>query len=272
MKKGFLTGLAVLAFAGSTWAAPLFEPFLKIDLNGESGPTQATWEGWNFVRTPLTNTFSNSFVTSEGTISVTIVGINNAGSRPQSRNRSGPDGGDDQYFSNMYRDFLYVPHDSAVGLGRDYFQITISGLAPNANYEITVFNYDQNHSPLEKADTKRMAWGVVNPAAWLDENFGAGQSYQPGEFEKRPPVIAVVPMAGPWPSDPVVNNPYAYAGSFWLPSDSTGTLTFYGWADLLDWEGTQHAPLNGLWVGVPEPASLALLAAGSLLIGLRRKV
>jgi hypothetical protein len=226
---------------------PNVTPFLSVDLNGNHGPTQEGWAAWNFDLAPTTNTFSNTF----GAVNATLTAINNAGANPGSRNRV--QAIDSFFYGDMYTDLVFIAHDSAVGLGRDYIALQLSGLTPNRPYEVTVYNFDAFHDPQH---TKWMAWSIENPAAWLDANVGEGESYQPtnsgpnpGVYKNPIPTLGRIRMGGPWPSDPVVNDRYAYSGSYYVTADSTGSLAVYGWADLDAWDGSQHGLLNGFGIG-----------------------
>jgi len=277
------TGL--LAFAVNAGAAPIYPTFLQVDVNGDGGPTQTSWDPWAIVRTPATNTFNNAF----GAVSVKLTAVSFSSTLPQSRNRGGPSGGNDVYLSNVYKDFVYIPHSSNAGLGMDYLELEFSGLAAG-QYEFTMFSYDEAH---DNAALKYMAWsdeatiGYNGPAAYLTNN-GYATGYpptndnpDPGTYKNPVPLpmksdgsgIARTSMAGPWPSDPAIQNAYQYATSILVSSDGVNPVRLYGWADLDAYTGTQHAPLNGFSIGrVPEPTSIALfgLGFGVLLIGRRK--
>ena len=234
-----------LALGDRSYAAPSNTPFLNVDINGGTGPAQTTypagwldpWLSWDFQTTPATNTFSNTF----GSVDVTLTAINYESFLPQSRDRSGPDGGNDTFLSNMYEDFVLISHSNSVGLGWDYFEIMFSGLNVETEYEITVWNYDENHYGDQAG--KFMAWGIDDPNGY--------DTYSPGEVPNAS-YLARAPMAGNRPSDPNVDDAYYYSGSFNVTTDISGDFTIYGWADLNSWDGTHQALLNGFAVGVSD--------------------
>ena len=115
----------------------------------------------------------------------------------------------------------------------------------NTNYEVTVWNYDQNVS----ATGNYMAWGVVAPTN--------NPNYQPvvggGGLT---PKLARVPMTGPWPSNLPGDGSdtnlqlYAYAGTFYVTADGSGNASIYGWNDS-DTYGSQQASLvDGFALGI----------------------
>src|SRR5690606_31388833 len=148
------------------------------------------------------------------------------------------------FFNNVHRDFVFVGHTASTGLGRDFIRLEISGLLPGT-YEFTGWNYDDSHSD---AALKFAAWtdmntlgGADGPAAWLDTNVGAGQSYQPTNqgtpgYKNPIPTLARTTMTGGWPSNFTT---YTYASSFLVTSDGVNPVVLYTWADLDDYTGSQ---------------------------------
>ncbi|MBN2020511.1 MAG: hypothetical protein JW749_09825, partial [Sedimentisphaerales bacterium] len=259
MCKKILTVAAIILCVSISsvpaWAAPGNTPFLAVDINGSGGPLQTTyptgwpaWEGWSIDYQPMTFTFSNTF----GSISVILTIENYDGVYPQTRNRSDPNGGNDEYLSNLYRDFIYVAHSSSVGWGWDYLQFDFSGLEPNKPYEFTVFNWDAFYTTGDEPP-KHMAWGIECPADY--------PSYQPvvGGGGQAPKLARIL-MSGDDPCDPNILDAFYYSGSFTVKTDGSGEATIYGWADNESWTGSSHAPFNGFAIGkdpnanTPEPS------------------
>jgi len=277
--------LAILLMAlGATQAlaAPSFTPFLAVDINGYNagggqvmGPTATGYEGWEAAEglllppsidwsgggaAGLTRVFS----TSEGNITATMSGV---GVSLGARNR-GANGG---ALGELTQDFVFAQRDFGLGgLGRNYIELTLSGLSPGQQYEVTAFAREPafSNSDSFQAWTDRAALGGLDgPSAWLDANIGAGASYlaAPGGVNNPIPTLVRAQESGPDSSDP-----YAYSASILSFADAGGVVTIYGWADGNDFDpDTQGASLlNGFQIAavIPEPGTLTLVGAG--LIGI----
>ena len=190
------------------------------------------WSSWNIDRTPSGSAFSNTF----DNVVVTITAVNYESILPQSRDRGNQSY--DQYLGYVHRDFLYVSHSTSVGLGWDGFKLEFSGLNANTEYEFTFWNYDDAHGGT--VEDKFMCWGIADPTSY--------PNYQPAE-DPTAPYLARVRMAGNWPADPIVSDPYFYSGSINVTTDASGNATIYGWTDLDSWTGNQHGMINGFAVG-----------------------
>jgi hypothetical protein len=108
-------------------------------------------------------------------------------------------------------------------------------LAPNATYEITVWDFDQAYSD---SGLNYVAWGLQNP-----DPYGTN-TFQPGHDTL--PRLARVPCAGPLPT-----NEYQYAKSLFVTADSNGSVTVYGWEDDDSYDWLMWVPFNGFAIGVP---------------------
>jgi hypothetical protein len=256
--------LAAAVASVPAWAAPHNTPFLAVDINGSGssgdpnppGPLQTaapygwpdwpTWQGWSFTRTLATNTFNKTF----GSVSVTITAINNNGDMPASRNRGDPNGGDDEYLSNMYRDLIYIPCSVAGVWGQDYLQLDFSGLDPNKAYEFTVFDYDAWYGCVSgESGTKYMAWGIECP--------GNYPSYGPvvGGGGLAPKLARVHMYGEDDPCDVNLLDAFYYSGSFAVQTDGSGQATIYGWCDNETMTNSRHAFLNGFAIGFEPNAN-----------------
>lgn len=282
--------LAALLYASPVVATPLYPSFLAVDINGYNagggqaiGPTASGYQGWEMAEglfldpsidignsgaTGLTRVFS----TSQGNITANLVGI-----APNSflgaRNRGANAGA----LSELTQDFVFAQR-GIDGLGRHYFRLTLAGLTPGQQYEVTMFARE----PFNGGVDSFQAWtdlaalgGLDGPGAWLDANFGVGAHYQPtdGGTNNPIPTLARSPTSGPDSSDP-----FAYSASLLSTANASGVLTAYGWADPDSYSGTQTATLlNGFQIGtvsavsVPEPGTLALIGLGFGLVGVGRR-
>lgn len=284
--------VAALAFSTHALAAPLYSPFLAVDINGGQGvygPTQPVqagepanpgWQGWNvndgdlFGTLPITVT--KSFPTAgvaSGSVNVSMTAVGVSGTaRLRSMASSEP-------WGDMQRDFVMTTRNTSGGFGRHYFQFDFSGLDPNKSYEITMFNFDPNSSQTGN-DRGYMAWGIQNPATWLDTNVGTGQSYQPavGGVSNPIPTLARVPDTGPWPSQSGAGGTfsggfYYYSGSFVVTANGAGAASVYGWSDPNSYNSQTASLVNGFQISpVPEPTAIVLVGLGVVgLVANRRR-
>jgi hypothetical protein len=245
IEKHILTAVvSAVAFAMSCWTASATptetNQFLKVDINGGNGPTQAGFLGWAIANPPGATSFTNTF----GGVTVVLEADEyEVEGGVGSRNRAGMSG---EYWANLLNDFFYCPHNASFGWGKDYVALTFSGLAANTNYEITVWNYDEN----DAKSVNFMAWGVVNPRSNPD--------YQPvvggGGLT---PKLARVPMTGVWPSNVSSDTnvqEFVYSGSFYVTTDGSGSARIFGWNDSDLYDQTV-ALVDGFMIGGPSANS-----------------
>jgi hypothetical protein len=242
--------------------APKNTPSLAVDINGSGTssdpnppgelqtaapagwPDWPTWEGWHFDRDPAGGpSWSKTF----GSTTITITGVTDDGSGLHSRNRSDPNGGSDQYISNLYKDFIYVQHSSGVGYGADYMKLDLNGLEPNKPYEFTAFNWDAFAVPGTE-EVKYVAWGLECPCDYPSYGPTVGGGGQA-------PKLARILSGGADPCDPNLLDAFHYSGSFTVKTNGNGEMTLYAWADHDSWDGTQHAPLSGFAIGIDPNAN-----------------
>jgi hypothetical protein len=296
MKKviGWFAVIA-LALNMNAMATPIYTPFVGVDLNGGQGsygPTQAAqsgepagtpaWQGWNvndgdfFVSpTTVTKSFPTAGVAS-GSITVSLTGV---GTSLSARNRTAL--GSTEPWADVQRDFVFANRNTAIGLGRHYLEFDVSGLNPNTSYEFTMFGFDPSSAQTGN-DRGYMAWGVQNPATYLDNNVGSGQSYQPavGGTNNPIPTLARAPITGPSPSQSGAGGTftggfYFYSGSFIVTSNASGNASVFGWNDANSFSSQTISMANGFQIGAtPEPTSIMLLGIGlvAFAAGNRRRV
>jgi hypothetical protein len=272
--------LAVIAMSTPVSAAPSYATPLKIDLNGTTGTslgqTQAGWQGWDFVNSPTTNTFTKAWTIGGSKVSVELKGVKNDGSNPGSRDRLNLP---DTKLGNVHEDIFFVSTTAAgVGLlGLDYIQVSLSMGAAQAGktFGIRTFSWDSAYNTSNDSyNDDYAAWGVVNPST-----NGGYHSYRwddpctPGDengiIKRNIPMLAEWNMQGAPPRKDNTVGAYQYSGYFETTADSTGKVVIYGWFDG-SLQGSYHMPINGLTV-MPEPATVALLGLGGLALLRRRK-
>jgi hypothetical protein len=280
-----------LATVTPSVAAPLFTPFLSVDINGANagggqplGPTEPGYQGWTFYEgfdqfDPNYNPaedWGNSgaagltkvFPTSEGNVTANLIGIAPNSFRG-ARNRG--DNSDAQ--GDMTQDFTFTQR-GVDGFGQTYNKLTLSGLLPNQVYEFTGYARDHFNGGTDsfQAWSDRGYIGADGPGPYMDANFGAGSLYQPapGGVNNPIPTKRRSIISGPAAADP-----YAHAATYRAVSNGSGVLELYMWGDPNTYSGTQTATLlDGFQLGVaPEPTSLAMFAMGlvGMMLAARRR-
>jgi hypothetical protein len=270
--------LVVIAMGTPVSASPTSVTPLRIDFNGEgvgqTNRTQPGWTGWDFDRSPTTNTFTKPITVGGDKMTVELKGVKNDGSNPGSRMRGDQT---NTKLGNVHQDLFFVSNTAAGLLGRDYIQIklTLGGAHANQPYRITAFAWDSAYNTFhDYSNDDYAAWGVVNPSInggyhdwkWNDPCTTDVNEY--GIDKRNVPILARHLMQGPPQSDPGVNA-LTYSSTFDVMADGSGIVTIYGWFDGA-FEGSFHMPINGLIV-VPEPMTVALLGLGGLALLRRRK-
>jgi hypothetical protein len=306
LKLAMCLVVGALMAAAQAVAAPIFAPFLSVDINGYNadggqsiGPTEAGYQGFeagqgifvaaaarwdNSGAAGLTNVYS----TSQGNITVNMVGVAPS-STLLSRNRGANVGG----APALTQDFAGAQR-GLNGFGQNYIRLQITGLTPNQNYEFTGWSRESAFQDPNTVGVQELAsyaaWsdiarlgGVDGPGPWMDANVGAQAVYQPiyatagvaSGYKNPIPTIGRSPVSGP--DSLSASDPYYHSATFMTKTDATGKAVVFVWSDPNGYGGTSQGAslLNGfqLGVNVPEPATLGLAAVGLCgVAGLRRRV
>lgn len=290
MKLKLCASLAfgALMISAQALATPLFTPFLSVDIDaynaggGQSiGLTGAGFQGWEVaeglfldpsIDWPASGAagLTKVFPTGQGNITANLQGIVPNATRG-ARNR----GANTDVLGDLTSDFVFAQRDGAVGFGRNFVRVQLSGLTPGQTYEITAWARDHFNGGADSfeawTDISKLG-GVDGPGAWLDANVAAGASYQPavGGTLNPIPTRARSAVSGPAGADA-----YTYAATFPAVANGSGVAVFYGWADPNSFTGVQGASLlNGFSVGLaPEPASAGMVVMAFLgLSSIRRRM
>jgi hypothetical protein len=288
--------VGALSLATQTVAAPIFAPFLAVDIDGYNadggqsiGPTQAGFQGFTAAQDLFADPSINwpasgaaGLTNVYGPYTVNIKGFPGATGNRAARNRGANAGAQ----GSLTQDFLYAERGTNGGFGQHWFEVTVSGLNPGETYEFTGYSREPFNGGVGEQDASYTAWsdrarlgGLDGPGPWMDANVGPGALYGPvygspadpmtdGIYKNPIPTAVRQRLSGPDSADP-----YAYAATFNTTADGSGVIEVYGWGDPQSFSGTQTVSLlNGFQLAqVPEPASLALVALGMLGLSIWRK-
>lgn len=281
--------LGTLATVSHAVAAPIFTPFLSVDVNGynadggqSKGPTLAGFQDFTAAQDlfadPSINWGSSGaagLTNVYGAYTVNIKGIPGAAGNRAARNRGANAGA----VSDLTQDFVYAERGNNAGFGQHWVKITVSGLIPNQGYEMTAYAREPFNGGVDNNNSSWQAWsdrnrlgGLDGPGLWMDANVGVGALYQPtweatpggptdGIYKNPIPTAVRSRISGPDSADP-----YAYAASLLTKANGSGVIEVYGWGDPQAYSGTQTVSLlNGFQLAqTPEPTSLVLFGLGMM--------
>jgi hypothetical protein len=280
--------VGALMTAAQAMAAPLFAPFLSVDINGYNadggqslGPTEPGFQPFEagqgiFVAAPArwdnsgAAGLTNTYATSQGNITVNMVGVAPS-STLLSRNRGANVGG----APALTQDFAGAQR-GLNGFGQNYIRLQLTGLTPNQNYEFTGWSRESAFQGTDTTGEQQLAsyaaWsdlgrlgGVDGPGPWMDANVGPQAVYQPIWFDndnntmtpdvatgyKNPiPTITRSPVSGP--DSLSASNPYYHSATFMTKTDANGKAVVFVWSDPNGYGSTSQGAtlLNGFQLGV----------------------
>lgn len=251
--KLFLAIAAISVGMGSSFAASV--SILNVDFNtaGPTSPTTSALDGNGVgfrsfnASDGLSKTFTglNPSLTT-GSVTVTLNGLD------AWRDRGYPiigGGSLSGAYKDLYRDFVSFAHNGATSL-------TLTGLAPNTDYDFTVQSFDMNVLGFQ---TLNIITQVIDTTPAGSTNGLSTNIYYATNVDPSASIVNV-------------NGPAGASGSFNARSNAAGMLAFAFSEDTTGFPRINGFELSANPSQLPEPASLPLLLIGlaSMAVSKRR--
>jgi hypothetical protein len=249
-----IAGMGVLGVTRAAVAAPL----LAVDINDrsttETPDTVAGFDAFTMTGTTAASSAAESRVINGYTVTLQAfddhldeqngtAGVQDGVGQIDDRDRATPTNSGSLTFAQIYDDFIFAGATTGPTGGMDLTINSGGQLAPNTQYQISIYSFDSGSTPLPQPRT----------AQWLDGNNGNA-------------LVTNTAFSGA--TLPTSDGQYKFTGV--ALTDASGNLLLKG-RDTTGFEPTTAAAvspgvfLNGFEINVvPEPASLGFVALGAL--------
>jgi hypothetical protein len=258
----------------SPWGGPMWSGGdggqLPQNQSGTLPNTSSITKTFTFNGTPstqVTNVAGTTPLPSPITITISAAGTSScyqSGWPLSSRDRGAAAGSAPNYNNgataalgdvDMFRDFVFGYDSGSNVQSTNYLQVQFGGLSANTQYEIALYSYDTSSGNTTN-------WTATAPT--MENWMGWWDGTTDGTFTAPADEQTIT-----W----TTSGPTTAPAVFTLTSDNSGNITVYGFGGngISGNENAMNSYLNGIQIApVPEPATIALLSLGGLVL-LRRK-